>query len=403
MAVSGTAETDDRGEYRIYFITPGRYYLNAGTPQGPGWSGRIRPTLNAIPAAYPSTYFPGVATLRLATAIEIKTGSELGGVDWTLRQQRLYSVRGRVMDATTGQSPPKAELRLTYEDLSGDGANKGTYENGVFEFRNIVPGLYGLTATDASGREVYSRGYMPIEVTDSDIDGLVLQVSTGASITGRVRLDRSNSPMPAFVEGTVRFDSSVNRIQKGPFVELSPVVTGSTQRSPRQFFFYASLNPDWTFFIPNVTPGEYDIRFWLQPSFYIQKALYGGTDVLTRPLHFTGEKSSALEIVLASDVGSLSGSVTSPLGVAPGAQVVLVPNGMRHRVELFRTALTNQEGHFTISNVVPGHYRVFAWEVIEENSWFDPAVLGRSESLARSIHIAESSAQTIELRAIPTQ
>ena len=31
---AGNARTNDRGEYRFYWITPGRYYLAGGTPQG---------------------------------------------------------------------------------------------------------------------------------------------------------------------------------------------------------------------------------------------------------------------------------------------------------------------------------------------------------------------------------
>ena len=36
--VEGTARTNDRGEYRLYWITPGRYYVSAGTAPGPNRS-----------------------------------------------------------------------------------------------------------------------------------------------------------------------------------------------------------------------------------------------------------------------------------------------------------------------------------------------------------------------------
>lgn len=41
----GEARTDDQGENRFYFVTPGRYYLNAGTPPGFGDTLRSGPGL----------------------------------------------------------------------------------------------------------------------------------------------------------------------------------------------------------------------------------------------------------------------------------------------------------------------------------------------------------------------
>ncbi len=58
---AGTARTNDRGEYRLYWITPGRYYLVAGTPPGipPGVDPGGVPSPNETADPYTFTYYPG--------------------------------------------------------------------------------------------------------------------------------------------------------------------------------------------------------------------------------------------------------------------------------------------------------------------------------------------------------
>jgi len=43
--------------------------------------------------------------------------------------------------------------------------------------------------------------------------------------------------------------------------------------------------------------------------------------------------------------------------------------------ELYKTATTDQNGHFTVRGITPGGYRAYAWEVIEANAGHDRDVL----------------------------
>src|SRR5262249_184241 len=69
---AGSARTDDRGDYRLYWINPGRYYLRGGS--GPGPSTGASEILNAV---YAATYFPGVADQDRATLVDVQSGTEL--------------------------------------------------------------------------------------------------------------------------------------------------------------------------------------------------------------------------------------------------------------------------------------------------------------------------------------
>ena len=71
--------TDDRGEYRLFWIPPGRYYLLASQFLKEKKDG-IGP--DVVPdQVFPTTYYPGATELPRAVTIEIRPGAELGA--WT--------------------------------------------------------------------------------------------------------------------------------------------------------------------------------------------------------------------------------------------------------------------------------------------------------------------------------
>jgi len=56
--------------------------------------------------------------------------------------------------------------------------------------------------------------------------------------------------------------------------------------------------------------------------------------------------------------------------------VVLVPDApRRERLMLFKTTTADTMGHFSITGIAPGEYKLFAWEQIEESAYQDPEFL----------------------------
>ena len=84
-----------------------------------------------------------------------------------------------------------------------------------------------------------------------------------------------------------------------------------------------------------------------------------------------------------------------------GIQVVLIPDRFRDRTELFKTGTTDQNGHFTIRGIPPGDYKLFAWEAIEQFSYFDSDVLRPFEQKGKPVSILESSKVIAEVKVIP--
>jgi len=72
-------------------------------------------------------------------------------------------------------------------------------------------------------------------------------------------------------------------------------------------------------------------------------------------------------------------------------------------MDLTRMASTDQNGHFSLSNVTPGQYRLFSWEAIDRGSYDDQELLKKYEQQGTSVLVTESSNQQVDVKLIPAQ
>jgi protocatechuate 3,4-dioxygenase beta subunit len=414
---TGSARTDDRGEYRLYWVTPGRYYLLAGSSTSSSISllsalGGISSPNEIAERAYPSTYYPGTLDITRASEIEVPPAGDLGGVDVVLLEQQLHRIRGRVIDAATGQPPKAANVSINLRQpvassvvLSGTASTPYNAATGAFELRDVPPGQYWLRGTQptdlntpvtvAAGTTIRSvndllnaaignqnTAQMAVDVSDSDVDGLVLTMSPGISIPGRVTIDGADLSSIAGSENI--------RLQ------LRGTSSSFAQRQP--------LAADGTLSLDNVSPGEYRVMANLpqQLDLYIKSVRIEQTDALNQPWVIGNSVSGTLNVVLGRNTGQIEGTaVDARRQPAAGVQVVLIPDRSRDRYELFRAATTDQNGHFTMRAIAPAEYKIFAWEALEPYAYFDPELLRRFESQGRPVKILESSRENMEVKAIP--
>ena len=84
------------------------------------------------------------------------------------------------------------------------------------------------------------------------------------------------------------------------------------------------------------------------------------------------------------------------------AEVVLVPTSVsRFRFDRCRTAITGDDGQFTIRGIASGDYKLFAWEDLEPNAHLNVDFMRPYEDLGTPVHVEPSSGATISLRLIP--
>lgn len=112
-----------------------------------------------------------------------------------------------------------------------------------------------------------------------------------------------------------------------------------------------------------------------------------------------------LTIKISPYGGAIEGSVQNAKDEpAAGVLVTLIPDASHPSVLwLFKTADTDQNGHFTIHGVRPGEYRIYAWEMVESGAYQDPDFLKPYESAGETVSIKERSHETVQVKLMPAQ
>jgi len=110
-----------------------------------------------------------------------------------------------------------------------------------------------------------------------------------------------------------------------------------------------------------------------------------------------------LDVVLSPNGGQIDGAlVDEKQQPVRGTQVVLVPDQLRTRIDLYKTATSDQSGHFTLRAVPPGNYKLFAWEAIEQFGYYDVDLMRSFESKGKAVRVSDSLTQMVEVKIIPT-
>ncbi len=412
--------TNDRGEYRLYWVTPGRYYLAGRSVNRLILPSGFDPrSPNAVQESYAFTYYPGALDIQEAAAIEIQPGVNLTAIDFTVPRQLPYKIRGRVIDSRSGQRPGAVTIQARSESPTGeseiiafsDGSmpsgRNASYNatDGTFEIRNVVPGSYVVKAEIPEAQQDARPGTEPsasasVMVSNSDINGLMLNILPAVSIPGRLTIEGSEL-------STVQ-DFERIRVRLIPADRLARLALPNSPQSQ-------TLNPDGTFRIDNVKPGQYQVLVCTAlapsnqsscarntPDFYLKDARFEHTDVLNRPLQFAGIAPTPLDIVLSRKPGRIEGVVMNDKRQpVAGIRTVLISDQNRDRIGLYKFAETDQAGRFTIRGITPGAYKVFAWEALEENAYFDSDLMQRFEAYGTPVRVSESDELPTEVKLIP--
>jgi hypothetical protein len=398
---AATVRSDDRGAYRFYWVAPGRYHVVAGSPPVGSIASFESRNGNEIVENYPFTFFPGSADFEKAVAIDVKSGAELDGIDFALTPSPPLRVHARIIDPKTGKPPVQAIGTISYWSPNGGGGMSGgdayDAQTGVLQFPRLPPGIFDVSISAYDGPGIPNSAMnragpgasagTRVAVTDHDVDLGVLTLDPPVVISGQVRFEGA-SPDAAVrndIQIVLTFPPDGTRSATQPF--LRPIqVRVPPDGTLTANFPYNSLRVSVT---------------GLPAGYYIREAKLDGADALTSFARVT--PSSTLEVVLNFTSGQISGVVRDAQSRSlVGVPAVLVPQIERSRPELFKQAITDQNGRFNLTGIAPGEYKLFAWERLAPFSYFDPDVLREYEQKGTPILITEISREAVELRVIPT-
>jgi len=140
---SGSAQTNDLGEYRVGGLLAGKYYVSASPL--PNFQSivpaRTNPDDSAAPPpdmAYVTTFYPGTSDRAQAGVIVVHAGDDMP-VDFSLTRTHTVHIRGSVAGLAAGA---KAVIMLGGTNSMFNAAEVD--KNGRFELVHVAPGTYTL-------------------------------------------------------------------------------------------------------------------------------------------------------------------------------------------------------------------------------------------------------------------
>jgi protocatechuate 3,4-dioxygenase beta subunit len=386
--VHGT-QTDDRGEYRFFYIAPGKYYLRARPGPQRQFVGRGERVGNGLEEGGVATYYPGAADAARATELQLAPGLEMDGIDVRLLSEHMYSIHGRILNTGTGNS-----YNVNAQLLSNDGIRPNMSTrliNDAYEIWGVPPGRYAIigqsfpqqqggrppnSAPQAAPRE-YAREI--VEVTDRDLEHIDLTFAKGTLVRGVVRAEAGAS------------------MQEVQFINLVPVAQDSVIATPS-----GRVEKDGSFTL-DAAPGEYLLRIGTGRVYV--KSILSAKDPLPDGKIDATHPVGDLTVVLASDFGKVEGIVTGEDGKPVyNAYVTLIPDQSRPDWQnLGRNAFTKSDGKFSMASVQPGAYKIWAWTGAEQGAPQDSEFRKPYEERGAPVKVESNGKQTVELKVIQTQ
>ena len=382
LSQANVVATNDIGEYRMYWLPPGTYYLLAVVV-------RTRAPLDPIAIidqseesleAFSPVFYPRGDDESQASALRIEPGSELRAIDFVVVRTKALRVKGHVVSASSGRPLVGAilHLRLQYVEKLGRDYwwSAETDSEGNFQFRNVPPGKYILRVSWTESGSLTMSTQRDLELADKEVPELhiVLQAN---SIDGRVIMERGE---PVLQNGTVLL-----------FVEGDGTALGT------------GLQPDGTFSLPYASTGRLYLELTgLADNFFLRSARVGNKDVSREGLSLDERGADSLEVVIGSEGATVAGIVTDDHQTpVMGARVVLMPDGEhRDRPDLVKAVTTDRSGQFAIRGAMPGNYKIFCWDDLEPNIYFDPSFIQQYESQGKALHLNANDSITVNLRPI---
>jgi hypothetical protein len=231
-SVGAPSSTNDIGEFRIYGLTPGDYYVVA-SPRSPS----LPFDASSDRIGYAQTYYPSAMDAAAAQRVTVGAGDLVSSIVVALVPTRTARVSGIVLDR---EGRPARGGNVSVMPRSGPGfsnANGFVRPDGTFTINGVAPGTYLLRAvlngSPAGGMpQPPTFSIAPIVVDGADLSSVVLQPQEPLRFAGGSPAIRQ--PSPRFVlrrRASVRSRSATSRCRMDLFLPHSRCETTCRSRS----------------------------------------------------------------------------------------------------------------------------------------------------------------------------
>jgi hypothetical protein len=299
-------------------------------------------------SGYAPTYYPGTGNANEAQRVAVGAGDEVS-IGFSLLPVRLVRISGTVV-SQSGEGGGMVQL-VSAGDSAGRPASPvwaRIQNDGSFTIATSRPGRTCSTrapadAADAAARAACDRcdgveiGSLPIVVADSDVTGVTISLTRGASIAGTV-----------VTEGTAQITLSNLR-----------VTARQIRDAPGQAFNASGVERHRRFQLSTLT-GTVALRVENVPAQWMVKSIVvGSTDVTDGAFELRGtEQITNARIVLTDRVSELNGTVTVRNQEAKDSSVVVFADDAAlwtFPTRFVRMARADAQGHFTLRGLPRRH------------------------------------------------
>lgn len=375
--------TDDTGAFRIAGLLPGDYYVLAvSVEQWPVVRAQKREMMG-----YVATYFPGRTELAGAQRVRVAVGQEVVIGDIGLFVGHAVSVSGVVLGSKG--APTSASVRLLQEvsgpgfgSMSTIGATTAT-SDGAWHFREVLPGEYLLRVETTDSSEAEEGAAVRISVSDTDIDGLIINTAKGGTISGTIKVAS----------------------EAGGRLDVSALRVGVRTRElrfdvPKPADGVVSSHGE---FISRAVVGTQRVTvIGLPDGWRVSKMELNGDSIIDRDLTAgPSEHIQRVSIEVSDRVTRLAGTLRDERSkVTATGTVIVFPEDSslwdeysRH----IRAARPSKDGTFEIVGLPPGKYFASAFDYLPEEDWRDPEVLSEIRVRATRFELAGEELKRLEL------
>ncbi|PYR30294.1 MAG: hypothetical protein DMF92_09060, partial [Acidobacteria bacterium] len=335
------AMTNDIGEFRLFAIPPGQYYLSA-TLRNMGMIGDTDDR-----SGYAPTYFPGTASVAEAQKVTIGLGQVVSDVNMALMPTRTARITGTAVDS---QGRPMMGMVMAMP--RGDSTMMVMFgppgqirPDGTFTINGLAPGTYRLQTQSGPSMDAEAASE-EVTISGDDVNGIRLVGSKPSIASGRVIVD-------AAAAQSLR--PSTLRLSVQPLMFDGPGMMG--MMGP------AAVNDDLTFEL-KTRPGRMKVALaGPAPGWTIRAVRYRGFDVTDSGIEFkANEDITDIEVELTNRLTDLSGLVTNGRGAAVKDYSVVVFAQDRDKwtanSRYMRTGRPDQDGRFKVTGLPPGEYHI---------------------------------------------
>ena len=373
------ATTNNKGEFRLGGLPPGKYLVVAWFPNHNESPAEIRSD-GTTEANFTSTFYPSALLANQATPVEVGIGAETHGIEIRLRSVPIVQASGRVEGIPRG---------CTWLHLWLGQPNDWFYgaKDGTFITPRLHPGTWriGAACLAPDGRSLHSAP-IEIEVPGQNLENVALTLMPLIEITGKLEAPVTDAKPRNRWETTLRL-RALGALKTSDIPWLGGSVTDEQP---------SEVNADGTFGMSLIEANRYYLVLNGFPENSYVKSIragdqesYGGIVDLRH-----GSPVGPLKVNLGDNGAEISGVVHGQNGERISTKILVLLDS-EFGLDAVAEVKSGKDGSYSVKGLAPGKYKLLAGY---HDYFAFSMVLPLYESIAQRVVVKEGEKIVQDLR-----